>query len=56
MNKNIRFPQKEKQPKKLIRAMKFFSTFCTLDNRIMFCFRNIFSRSIILYELRKQND
>ena len=52
MNKNIRFPQKEKQPKKLIRAMKF----CTLDNRIMFCFRNIFSRSIILYELRKQND
>lgn len=24
MNKNIRFPQKEKQPKKLIRAMNFF--------------------------------
>lgn len=30
MNKNIRFPQKEKQPKKLIRAMKFFLLFALL--------------------------
>ena len=30
MNKNNRFPQKEKQPKKLIRAMKFFLLFALL--------------------------
>ena len=45
MNKNIRFPQKEKQPKKLIRAMKFFLLFALLTTGSCFASEHILEAS-----------
>ncbi len=52
MNKQTWFSQGKTKQKRLIRAMKFFFTFCIFNRRIMLCLRNIFSGSIILYQLQ----
>ena len=52
MNKNIRFPQKEKQPKKLIRAMKFFLLFALLTTGS--CFASEHHQQLSVVEKEKK--